>query len=143
MKLTFRIGTAHPEEVIVYADQRNEMTQAIEKLFASAKTPLYGYGNETVIALDLSEVQCFSVENDRLFAHTQTQKLRLKQRLYQIEAALDGRFVKINQSCIINVEKIDHFDTSLSGTLSVILHNGYKDYVSRRNLKTVKERLGL
>ena len=52
-------------------------------------------------------------------------------------------FIKINQSCIANIRQIQRFDTSFSGTLRVIFKNGYTDYVSRRQLKAVKERLGL
>ena len=44
---------------------------------------------------------------------------------------------------LINIDKIKRFDASLSGFLLVTLKNGYSDYVSRRNLKNVKERLGL
>ena len=57
---------------------------------------------------------------------------------------LDGSdFVKLNQSCIVNIKKIECFDASLGGALKVTLKNGYRDYVSRRQLKAVKERLGL
>ena len=54
-----------------------------------------------------------------------------------------SNFVKINQSCIVNVNKIERFDTSVSGTLKVSLKNGYTDYVSRRQLKPIKERIGI
>ena len=32
---------------------------------------------------------------------------------------------------------------TLGGSLTVVLKNGYRDYVSRRQLKAVKERMGL
>ena len=41
------------------------------------------------------------------------------------------------------IKKIKKFDTSVSGMLTVTFKNGYRDYVSRRNLKSVKERLGV
>ena len=143
VKLTLHIGTGHEEEVIVYADCENEITRAVKKLFDCSNTPLFGYRDEIAVALNLSDVHCFSVENNHVFAYTQNEKLRMKQRLYQIETILTDQFVKINQSCIVNIAKIDRFDASITGTLSVRMQNGYKEYVSRRNIKSVKERLGL
>ena len=63
-------------------------------------------------------------------------------RLYQLEELLDASFVKINQSSIVNVKKIERFEASIGGALLVILQNGHRDYVSRRQVKAVKERIG-
>ena len=38
---------------------------------------------------------------------------------------------------------ISHFDLSLGGTMKVVFKSGYKDYVSRRQIKNIKERLGI
>jgi DNA-binding LytR/AlgR family response regulator len=74
---------------------------------------------------------------------TENETFQLKERLYMLEEMLDDSFLKINQSCIANIHKIKKFDASFSGALFVTLQNGYKDYVSRRRLKAVKERIGL
>ena len=143
MKLTLHIGTAHEEEIIVYADRKNALTDSIEQLVHIESTPLVGYKDETAIRLHHTDIHCFSVENNHVFAHTTHEKLLIKSRLYKIEEGLPPNFVKINQSCIVNLAKISRFDTKITGTLSVTMQNGYCDYVSRRNLKTVKERMGL
>jgi DNA-binding LytR/AlgR family response regulator len=70
-------------------------------------------------------------------------KLLVKLRLYQLEERLDKCFIKINQSCIANVRQISKVEATFSGALSVVFKNGYRDYISRRNLKKVKERLGV
>ena len=44
---------------------------------------------------------------------------------------------------LANFNRIDHFKASIGGALLIIFKSGYKDYVSRRRLKLVKERLGL
>ena len=38
---------------------------------------------------------------------------------------------------------IDHFEITLGASLKVVLKSGYKDYVSRRMQKNVKERIGI
>ncbi|MBR3954063.1 MAG: LytTR family transcriptional regulator [Clostridia bacterium] len=143
MKLTLHIGTPHEEEVIVYANKRNALTDSIEQLVNNTDEPLVGYKNETAIPLQLADIFCFTVENNHVFACTDKDKLLIKTRLYKIEELLPCNFVKINQSCIVNLAKIQRFETGVTGTLAVILFNGFCDYVSRRNLKMVKERMGL
>ncbi len=142
MKFRLFIDRNREEEVIVYAHERNEVVDSIERL-VSEGTELMGYSGKTAVRLYLNEVYCFSVENNRVYAVTETGKFEMKLRLYQMEKIADKTFVKINQSCIANIKKIERFDASMSGTMRVIFKNGYTDYVSRRQVKNVKERLGL
>ena len=78
-----------------------------------------------------------------MLALTECDRLQLKMRLYQLEEKFSDRFVKINQSCLVNMDKIARFDASIGGALMVTLKNGYKDYISRRQVKAVKDRVGL
>lgn len=142
MKFRLFIDRNREEEVIVYAHERNEVVDSIERL-VSEGTELMGYSGKTAVRLYLNEVYCFIVENNRVYAVTETEKYEMKLRLYQLEKIADKTFVKINQSCIANIGKIERFDASVSGTMRVIFKNGYTDYVSRRQVKNVKERLGL
>lgn len=142
MKCKIIIDKAHDEEVIVYVHEKNALAEKIENIVLSDSRQLLGFDGKNVLVLDNSEVYCFTVEDNKVYALTHSEKLRLKQRLYEIEECVGNDFVKINQSCIINMNKIHKFDASLSGGLSVIMKNGYKDYISRRQLKKVKERMG-
>ena len=123
MKYTIIIDKNREEEVIVYAKEKSELTDEIERLVSDNNLGFKGY--------------------NKIFAITEKEKLRLKCRLYQLEEVLPEYFVKINQSCMANIRKIARFDTSVSGTLLIKFKNGYKDYVSRRQMKAVKERFGL
>lgn len=132
------------EEVVIYLKKEREIAHKIEALLLDEGTDLVGYGsNGQIIPLSPSDVLCFTVEGGKVFALTEHERLLLKCRLYTLEEQLQGRFVKINQSCLINVSAIERFDTSFGGTLLVTLKNGFRDYVSRRQMKAVKERLGL
>ena len=143
MKCKTVIDKTREEEVIIYAHERNETVEAIEKLVLRSDFELIGYLGKSAVRLEWSEVYCFTVEDNKVYAVTENEKLQLKHRLYQIEELADNDFVKINQSCVANISHIKRFDASISGTLRVVFKNGYTDYVSRRQLKTVKERLGL
>ena len=142
MKFRFLIDK-NREEVIVYAHEKTKLVEGIEKLVTENNFELIGYADREAVKLDLADVYCFTVENNKIYAVCENEKYLLKLRLYQIEEKLSENFIKINQSCIANIRKIRKFDASFSGTLTVIFKNGYKDFVSRRNVKNVKERLGL
>ena len=115
----------------------------IERMAQEKPLQLTGFLNEEIVRLEPQDIYCFTVEGGRLYAIGESEKYLIKARLYNIEEILDKSFIKINQSSIANVKKIQKFDASISGTLKVIFKNGHTDYVSRRNIKNVKERLGL
>lgn len=143
MKFRLIIDKNREEEVIVYSHNKTKLTDEIEKLVENDSTELVGYIEREVYKLSLSEIYCFVAEDNNVYAITAENRFRVKMRLYQLEEMLDTSFIKINQSCIVNVRKILKFDASLAGALRVTLKNGYSDYVSRRNVKNVKERLGV
>ena len=102
-----------------------------------------GYKDKEIISLDSSDIYCVSIIDNKVYAICEKEKLILKERLYILEEKLPGNFLKINQSCIANLNKVERFDASISGTLKLRFKNGYTDYVSRRQLKFIKERLGI
>ena len=143
MKLSIFIDKDRDEEIIIYAHEKNDIVKEIIRLAADSQEAIYGYSDTEIVLLNPADTECYIVENNRVYALTDTGKYRLKERLYQLEGTLPGYFLKINQSCICNINKIQKFDVSVYGTLTVIFKSGYRDYVSRRNIKKVKERLGL
>ena len=142
MKCKVFIDKNHEEEVVIYSHQRNSLVEQIESLVNSQEIEITGYKEQETVKLDLSEIFCFICENNKVYAITEKEKYKIKLRLYQLEEKLPHNFVKLNQSCIGNVKKIQRFNASFGGSLSVEFKNGYKDYVSRRQLKIVKERFG-
>ncbi len=130
------------EEILVYAHEKNELVAEIERLVSESNRELIGYKDDEAVILNLFNVNCFICENDRTYAFTD-ERYRVKSRLYQIENMLDDSFIRINQSCIANVRHIEKLQATFSGSVSVVFKNGYRDYISRRNLKKVKERLGV
>ena len=142
MKYSIIIDKKREEEVIVYAHKRNETVERLEAILKEHETEIAGFRGDQIIMITPNKAICYTVEDSKTYAVTESGKYRVKLRLYQLEEMLDRDFVKINQSCIVNVGMIESFRTSLGGSLMVILKGGYRDYVSRRQVKTVKERIG-
>lgn len=143
MKCKILIDQTHDEEVVVYAHQKSPFTNAIQELCESNALELVGYAEKEMVRLDLTNVYCFVVDENKVYALYENQKFQMKCRLYELQEQLPRHFVKINQSCIANFKKIERFNAAISGSLNVTFKNGYTEYISRRQLKTVKERLGL
>jgi DNA-binding LytR/AlgR family response regulator len=133
----------HVEEVIVYAHEVSETVKKIENLINGNNIELTGYKDKKIVKITLNDVCCFTMENNKLIAITEKGNFQIKERLYRIEEIVYDGFIKINQSTLVKRIDIERFEVSVGGALMVVLKNGYKDYVSRRQLKKVKERLGL
>lgn len=143
MKCEIVIDPAGEERVVIHARKENDLTRAICRLVEEHTTQLVGYRNGEIVPLIPAQITCVMVEGDRVFAQCESERLQMKQRLYVLEEMLGDAFVKINQSCLANVSKVERFDASVSGTLKVKFKNGHTDYVSRRQMKCVKERFGI
>lgn len=142
MKYKIYIDREREEEILIYAHEKNALVERIEELILEQQRDILAFGDGEVVKLCEDEIFCFVVEEGRVFALTERDKLQLKMRLYQLEEQFPDRFVKINQSCLVNVDKIARFDVSIGGSLMVTMENGYKDYISRRQMRTVKDRIG-
>lgn len=142
LKCEIIIDPTCEERVVVYAKEKTALVKEIEKL-AKEETELLGYRENEIVKLDPNGIECVSVINNKVYAVCHNERYALKERLYTLEEKLPQNFVKINQSCLANVAKIERFDTSISGTLKIRFKGGHTDYVSRRQLKNVKERIGI
>lgn len=143
MKYTITVDESREEEVLIFVHRKTAFVEELEQLLQKEQPQLLGFREGECVILSPHEVYCFTVENGKVYALTESEKFALRLRLYQVEEKVGGAFVKINQSCLANLKKVKKFDASLGGTLQVVFKNGYVDYVSRRNLKQVKERLGM
>ncbi len=143
MKLKIIIDKKREEEVIIYTREKTSLVKSIEALVETADEAFTAYSDGSIKKISADEVYCFISEGNKVYALTEKEKILIKEKLYQAEEKTGSSFIRINQSCIGNAEKIKRFDVSVSGTLKVIFKNGYTDYVSRRQIKNVKERLGL
>ena len=142
MKHTTVIDPHREEEVVIYAGKRTREIEELERYLDRMSTELVGYGEDgQILPLRPAEVHCFIVEDGRVYALTEKEKLTVRLPLYAIEEMLTEDFVRINQSCLGSIRKITRFDASIGGALMVTFGNGHRDYVSRRQLKNVKERM--
>ena len=95
------------EEVVVYAKNKNELVDAIEKL-CTIENKLMGYEGNRIKELNYLEIECFISQDDKIYALINNSKYLIKRRLYELYENYQETFVYINQGCLANINKIKH-----------------------------------
>ena len=142
MKFTVIIDPERDEEIILHLKKSGDLEKRVAALLEKEESAIVGYGEREIKPLNLREVGCFFVEGGRTYATVGGGRFRVDMRIYELEERLGEDFVKVNQSCIVNVGQIERFDASFAGSLIVVMKDGMRECISRRQLKTVKERIG-
>ena len=143
MKCSVKIDKdALEDEVIIIAKEKSKKIFQLENYILGLESEFIGYKEKEATKLSLNDIYCFTIEENRVVAITEKERYTIKERLYNVETLLTDNFLRINQSTIVNINKIDRFNASFVGSLMIIMKNGFKDFVSRRQLKKVKEKIG-
>lgn len=142
MKYKLIIDPDREESLELILKERAPLADEIERLIGE-KREILGYYDYDIYRLSPDAIDCVYTDGDDIFALCGSKKFRMRMRLYELEEMLGESFVKLNRGCIVRVASIAKFDSSLGGSLSVVLKNGFSDYISRRELKNVKRRFGL
>ncbi len=97
-------------------------------------------GNKRI--LRRSEIFSVFSEGQRVMILTIDGRFTVPNKLYELESELhEADFIRISKSEIVNIRKIKSLDMSITGTIKLVMKNGYETYVSRRNVAKIRERL--
>lgn len=143
MKYQLIIDKTKEESIVITVHEKTDKIKQIEDIINSNKYQFLAYNQEEIVPININEVFAFFTNDSKVYVSLNDNELLIKERIYQVEELLDNSFIKINQGCIVNINKILKFDSSITGSIKVILKNGFSDYISRRELKNVKRRMGL
>ncbi len=146
MQVEIKIDTACTEPKIIVLTDRitDEVSDIVKKLSDDAPQILSGFRENTLEILEQNDIYRFYASAGKIYAETEKGKYTSRLRLYELEDRLDkNRFVRISNSEIVNIQKVQNFDLSFTGTICVSLTNGIVTYVSRRYVHKIKQILGI
>lgn len=137
--------TCREPKVLVCTHAMTDEVQAILQALAQAPPQLLpGFREGTLELLEPQDLLRVYAAGGKVFAVTPAGEFQLRLRLYEAEARLDPHlFVRISNSELIHLKKVQSFDLSLTGTIRVKLSDGTVTYVSRRYVSKLKKQLGL
>lgn len=146
MIFELRIKKDCDESVVATVHERTPLVDEIERLVLqeSVLDKVVGYEEDSIVMISISDVESFSSEGDKVFAHLRNGKsYQIKRRLYELEETLPKEFVRISKSALANWTQVARLNVQLSGVVNVVFKSGYSDYISRRCFAEIKRRYGL
>lgn len=121
-------------------DEVKNVVHELHDIFDESLTGTDEKGNKCI--LRLLDMVSFYAEGQKVFAVDDSGRYTISNKLYELEERCkDLGFVRISKSEIVNFRKIKSLDLSITGTIKVIMKNGYETYTSRRNVAKIKEML--
>jgi DNA-binding LytR/AlgR family response regulator len=142
MKFRLIIDKDKDEEIVATVHDRTPLIDEIEALLSKHTDRITAYTEDDIKMLSISEIECITVLDGKTYAiDSQNRHYRLKQRLYELEAALPASFIRINKSTLANENALDRFSVTIAGSVDAVFKCGYREYVSRRCFAQIKRRL--
>lgn len=133
-----------PKIIIITPSMTEDVDNILKRLSDDIPQVISGSKNNKIEVLEQTDLIRIYANSGKVYAVTDRGEYTLRLRLYELEDRLDTRFfVRISNSEIINLKKIDHFDLSFTGTICVKFTNGTTTYVSRRYVSKIKKILGM
>lgn len=146
MNVEIKIDSSYidPKIIVMTASITEKVNNIIKRLSEDNPQIISGVKGDTVEILERSELIRIYADSGKTVAVTDKGEYIVSRRLYELEELLDNDlFVRISNSEIINLKKVNNFDMSFTGTICVKLSNGAMTYVSRRYVSKIKKILGL
>jgi DNA-binding LytR/AlgR family response regulator len=146
LQVEVKIDSAYeePKVIVLTSSMTEEVNRLVKKLSEDFPKMLAGIRNDRCELLEQTEIIRIYAASGKVYAVTAKGEYVLRRRLYELEEQLAGSsFVRISNSEMINLKKVEHFDLSFTGTIYVKLSNQTSAYVSRRYVSKIKTMLGI
>lgn len=96
--------------------------------------------NNKIYFIDLERVICFFSKDKYNYVRVKEGTYKIRYKLYELEEIFkEKEFVRISNSCIINIKQVECFDIGMLGTILVKLKDNTQETVSKRNYAQVKK----
>ncbi|TXL65722.1 LytTR family transcriptional regulator [Cerasibacillus terrae] len=144
MKVNIEIDEKYKETCITI--QTNEWTEELEEIIQvinrRKKERLFGVEEEQTVLLDPNDIDFVYAQKRKVFASCKKGDIEIKKKLYEVEEILVPHgFMRFSKSVIGNLNQIQRFELSFNGNLCVYFHSGNKEYITRKFVAKVKEKL--
>lgn len=129
--------------ITIHAKEWSEELEALVKCIKSTQTKrILGTKQEQAVLLDPTDIDFVYAEQRKVFAAIGEQRIELKMRLYEVESLLRPyHFTRFSKSVVGNLNQIQRFELAFNGNLCVHFKSGNKEYVSRKYVAELKEKL--
>jgi len=146
MRITIEVNENLEEEcVIIKCRKLDEKVMRLQEALSectntSRSIPLHKGEKEYYVLLD--DILFFETENKQIYAHTKNEIFQATRKLYELEEALPGYFMRVSKSTIANLNHIYSITKNITASSLVEFEGSHKHiYVSRNYYKALVDRL--
>ena len=149
MKVELNIDPSALEtKVLITSREQSRTVDALyEHITAFGKKgleTLTAYRDDMARIVNVADIFRIYTGNQKVYIQTPQDEYTIRRRLYELEAVLDKRqFLRISNSEIVNVKKIQDIDLRITGRICIQFADGSQTYVSRRYIPKIKKCLGI
>lgn len=128
-------------ELLVRCKNEEEFYK-VQQALQSIREKIKGFKYDRTYMIELSDILYIDTVDKKTFCYTMQDVYEISYRLYELEETLDARFIRINKSCILNMEQLDHIRADFGGRIMCTLSNQETLSVSRQYAQGFKRKLG-
>ncbi|GGN53339.1 MULTISPECIES: LytTR family DNA-binding domain-containing protein [Oceanobacillus] len=144
MKINIEIDDQYDETSITI--QTNEWTEELEEIVKILRRKnrkrIFGIEDEQTILLDPKKIDFVYAERRKVFACMGKRQVEIRMKLYEVEELLaPHQFMRFSKSVIGNLNRIERFELAFNGNLCVFFQSGNKEYITRKYVTAVKNKL--
>jgi len=144
MKINIDIDKEHHEPSITIQAPKitPEIQEVLRVLETNKQERLFGIKDDQTILLNPKDIDFVFVERRKAFAVIQDTRYEVRMKLYELEDLLKPfNFMRFSKSVIGNLHHIERFELSFNGNLCVYFYSGNKEYITRKNVSSIKKAL--
>lgn len=146
MKVNIEVDEKYEETSITIRTNKwtEELDHLVKIIQMNEPKRIFGVVDEQTILLKPSEIDYVYAENRKVYAAVGKKRYEIKMKLFEVEEILAAQhFMRFSKSVIGNLNNIARFELSFNGNLCVHFQSGNKEYITRKYVSSIKERLTL
>lgn len=144
MKVTITKDIESGTAVEIHCREVTSETERLERYISRFDERLQAMSEGNTYNVQIDEILYIESVDKKTFLYTTGHVLQTEKRLYELEELLDEKtFFRASKSVIVNLNKITKLKPEVTRNILATLTNGEVIVISRRNVKALKELIGV
>ena len=144
MKVTITKDIESGTAVEIHCREVTSETERLERYISRFDERLQATSEGNTYNVQIDEILYIESVDKKTFLYTTGHVLQTEKRLYELEELLDEKtFFRASKSVIVNLNKINKLKPEVTRNILATLTNGEVIVISRRNVKALKELIGV
>ena len=144
MKVTITKDIESGTAVEIHCREVTSETERLERYISRFDERLQATSEGNTYNVQIDEILYIESVDKKTFLYTTGHVLQTEKRLYELEELLDEKtFFRASKSVIVNLNKITKLKPEVTRNILATLTNAEVIVISRRNVKALKELIGV